>query len=198
LLSSQDRVVDARSIEEASRELERRRWQVSADVAFALVAGALAAPGVLFEPPVALALAIGATIALALSLVAAVRRYLLIERLALDRDAYAIAAVRRYGRRLTSRRMRERLSRSLRSVVADSWRCESYIPPGRVAAFATELEELARELAEAACHVEPVSAASCLLLVSDGMESPLLNPTVPGEDLRAALLRIRSGIRRAV
>lgn len=189
--------MDARSIEEASRELERRRWQVFADVAFALVAGALAAPGVLFERPVALALAIGAAIALALSLVAAVRRYLLIERLALDRDAYAIAAVRRYGRRLTSRRMRERLSRSLRSLVADSWRRESYSPPGRVAAFATDLEELAHELEDAACKVEPVSAASCLLLLSDGTESPLLNPTVPAEDLRAALLRIRSGIRRA-
>jgi hypothetical protein len=189
--------VDARSIEEASRELERRRWQVFADVTFALVAGAPAALGVLFEPPAALALAIGAAFALALALVAAVRRYLLIERLALDRDAYTIAAVHRYGRRLTSRRTRERLSRSLRSLVANSGRCEPYIPPGRVAAFATDLEELAHELEDAECKVEPVSAASCLLLLSDGMESPLLNPAVPVEDLRAALLRIRSGIRRA-
>jgi hypothetical protein len=45
--------------------------------------------------------------------------------------------------------------------------------------------------------VEPVSAAGCMRLLTDGAESPLLNPTVSTEDLRAALLRIRDGIRRA-
>jgi hypothetical protein len=42
-----------------------------------------------------------------------------------------------------------------------------------------------------------VSAARCLRLLSDGGESPLLNPAVPVEDLRAALLRIQCGICRA-
>ena len=183
--------MDARSIEEAGRELGLRRWEECADAALAIVAGALA---LLFGSRAALALAIAA---FALALVAAARRYLLVERLALDRDAYVIGAVRRYGCRLTSRRTRERLSRSLRSLVVERWRGGFCIVPGRVAAFAAELEQLARELADAECEVEPVSAARCLRLLSDGGESPLLNPAVPVEDLRAALLRIEGGIRRA-
>jgi hypothetical protein len=189
--------VDARSVEEASRQLEQRRWEELANAALAVAASALAALGVLFGSRLVLALAIGAACAFALALVAAVRRYLLIERLALDRDAYVIAAVYRYGCRLTSRRTRQRLSRSLRSLVAEPWRRWSCIVPGRVAAFATDLEQLARELEDADCEVEPVSAAGCMRLLTDGAESPLLNPTVSTEDLRAALLRIRDGIRRA-
>ena len=127
--------MDARSIEEASRQLEQRRWEELANAAFAVAAGALAALGVLFGSPLVLALAIGAACAFALALVAAVRRYLLVERLALDRDAYVIAAVYRYGCRLTSRRARQRLSRSLRSLVAEPWRRWSCIVPARVAAF---------------------------------------------------------------
>jgi hypothetical protein len=185
--------VDARSIEEAGRELGLGCWEAFADAALAFVAGALA---VLFGSRAALALAIAA-FAFALALVAAARRYLLVERLALDPDAYVIGAVRRYGRRLTSRRTRERLSRSLRSLVAEPWRCGFCTVPGRVAAFAADLEQLACELEDAECEVEPVSAAGCLRLLSDGGESPLLNPAVPVEDLRAALLRIQCGIRRA-
>jgi len=83
--------VDARSIEEAGRELGLRRWEECADAALAFVAGALA---VVLGSRAALALAIAA---FALALVAAARRYLLVERLALDRDAYVIGAVRRYG-----------------------------------------------------------------------------------------------------
>jgi hypothetical protein len=195
-VTGQEKVVDARSIEEAGRELERRRWEVLADAALALAAGLLAVLGVLFESPVALALAIGAASALALALVAALRRLWLIERLALDPDAYVIAAVRRYGRRLTSRRTRERFSRSVRSLVADPWRCGPCIVPGHVEAFAADLLELAGELEDADCEVESVSAAGCLRLLRDGGESALLNPAVPVEDLRAALLRIRAGIRR--
>jgi hypothetical protein len=89
------------------------------------------------------------------------------------------------------------MSRSLRSLVAEPWRGGFCIVPGRVAAFAADLEQLARELADAECEVEPVSAARCLRLLSDGGESPLLNPAVPVEDLRAALLRIQCGICRA-
>ncbi|HEY8778120.1 MAG TPA: hypothetical protein VIM33_16790, partial [Gaiellaceae bacterium] len=80
--------------------------------------------------------------------------------------------------------------------VADPWRCGPCIVPGHVEAFAADLLELACELQDADCEVEPVSAAGCLRLLSDGAESPLLNPAVPVEDLRAALLRIRGGIRR--
>jgi hypothetical protein len=109
--------VDARSIEEAGRELGLGCWEAFADAELAFVAGALA---VLFGSRAALALAIAA-FAFALALVAAARRYLLVERLALDPDAYVIGAVRRYGCRLTSRRKRERLSRSLRSLVAEPW-----------------------------------------------------------------------------
>ncbi len=185
--------MDVRSIEEADRQLERRRWDSFAKTALALGVGALAAPTGLLR----VALAIGAAFGIALALVSAVRRRWLIERLALDPDAYVIAEVRRYGRRLTSRRKRERLSRSLRSVVADPWRCGPCIPPGRLEAFAGDLEELARELEDTRFEVQPVTAAGCRHLLSDAVESPLLNPEVPVEELRAALWRIRSGIRHA-
>lgn len=189
--------MDARAIEQASRELELRRLDELANAALALVAAALAALSALFESQVALVLAIGAVFAAVLAVVAAVRRHWLIECLALDPDAYGIAAVRRYGCRLTSPRARKRLSRSLRTLVADPWRCGPCIRPTRVEPFAADLLELAHELEDTGIEVEPVSAAGCLRLLSDGAESPLLNPALPIEDLWAALLRIRGGIHRA-
>ena len=52
--------MDARAIEEASRELELRRWEGLANAALALVAAALVALSALFESQVELVLAIAA------------------------------------------------------------------------------------------------------------------------------------------
>jgi hypothetical protein len=53
---------------------------------------------------------------------------------------------------------------------------------------------LAHELAAPAARVEPATAVACRRLVTRPVESPLYNPNLPEEDLRALLLRIRAGI----
>jgi hypothetical protein len=187
-------VVDARSIEQFEREVTVQSRHEFADAGLALLIGALAGLAILIDTRLAFALVGGAAFALVLALVAALKRRSLIHRLTLERDAYVIPAVRRYGRRLTRQRARKRLSRSLTSLVADPWRSAPYVVPTRVVAFADDLEEIARELGEADTEVDPVCAAACLRLLTEGANSPLLNPALPVEDLRAALMRIRNGI----
>jgi len=186
--------VDARSVERFDREVTVRSRQEFSDAAAALLIGALAGLAFTFASALGFALAFGSVVALGLALVAGLKRHFLIERLTLDRDAYAIEAVRSRGRRLTSRRARKRLSQSLRTLPADASQRTSCVPPDRVAAFAADIDEIARELEQPETDVDPVSAAACLRLLTHGADSPLLNPDLPIEDLRAALMRIRGGI----
>ena len=64
----------------------------------------------------------------------------------------------------------------------------------RAAIYGQQLETPARELASPAARVEPAMAVACRRLLTRPVESPLYNPNLPEEDLRALLLRIRAGI----
>ncbi len=63
----------------------------------------------------------------------------------------------------------------------------------RVAAVAQDFEALACDLEDESLGLDPTCAVSCLQLLTDSVESPLLNHVLPAEDIRARLRQIRAG-----
>jgi len=63
----------------------------------------------------------------------------------------------------------------------------------RVLAVVDELETLVSELEDDDLSLEPASAVACMRLLSDIGQSPLLNRSLPAEDLRSRVRQIRSG-----
>jgi hypothetical protein len=63
----------------------------------------------------------------------------------------------------------------------------------RLDAVAQELEALASELEDDRLALDPACAVACRRLLSDLVESPLLNPALPAQDLRSRVRQIRSG-----
>jgi hypothetical protein len=64
----------------------------------------------------------------------------------------------------------------------------------RIVLFEDQLRALARELATPTVPIQARSVVTCVRLLTRGVESPLFNPSVPVEQLRSTLLRIRFGI----
>jgi hypothetical protein len=177
-------VVDEHAIR--LRELRGEEW---ADTALALVAFglALAASQALSELVVPLLVAfIGAVV---LALRAFWRRWELLDRLLLERDAYAIPEVRARAEGIASMRNRHALASSIRSLLHET----TFTPSARAAALAGELEALASELDDAELELTPRCAVLCQHLLTEGGESPLLNPAWPLEDAIARVRQIRGG-----
>jgi hypothetical protein len=120
------------------------------------------------------------------------RRWDLLHRLTGERDAYSIREVRSEAEKAATIESRRRLAEAIRWHVRE---------PGsacaaRIGACADDLLALAIELEDADFVLDPASAVSCTRLVSEGPESPLLNPAMPAEDLRSSVNRIRAGFER--
>lgn len=177
-------------IEEARvrlRELHADEWS---DLALAALAMGMAVVAAALHSRFALPLFIGALGVGFLGARAFLRRLDLFERLLLDRDAYSIPEVRHRADEIASMNSRRRLAESVRSWVAPT--AGSPVSP-RVLAARPDLEALASELANDDLLLDPVSAVYCRELLTDATRSPLLNEFLPADDLRARVLRIRSG-----
>jgi hypothetical protein len=120
------------------------------------------------------------------------RHWDLLDRLADDRDAYGIPAVRAYAAR--DARMHRRLGYA--AVIRDWVDRSDPLTDGRIAEHAVELEELACELEDEDLDLEPASAIACRRLLTEPTVSPLLNDALPGDDVGAHLVRIRAGFGR--
>jgi hypothetical protein len=121
------------------------------------------------------------------------QRRALIDGLALEPDAYRIAAVARHGRRAASRRQRKVLATRLESVTrADDW--APLVVPERVSMYRPEFEELKRLVAAPGASIAPPQAVAFRRLLTRCSESALYNADLPPEDLGAALRRIAAGI----
>ncbi|MGD0456063.1 MAG: hypothetical protein ABSB69_20960 [Solirubrobacteraceae bacterium] len=117
-----------------------------------------------------------------------------LERLAIDRDAYQIPAVRRFGERLVAPAERRRLAAGLLCAVERASGHFGLAAPARLDACAGELCDVARQLHDRRTDIAPTSAAACRRLLGRAAESPLYNEDLPPEDLTAALYRIKAGI----
>lgn len=179
----------ARAVEDADRRLHDLRQEQREEGAVGAAALALSIAASVARPEFALPLFIGGAFVAARAVVAAWRRWDLVDRLIVDRDAYAIPEVRARGEREAGMPNRRWLSLVIRS------RLELGANP-RVVANAEDLSALADELGDPQLELEPACAAACSRLLTDELASPLINYTLPADDVRSRLVQIRSGFRR--
>lgn len=178
----------ARAVEDAGRRLHDLRLEEWEDGAVAAAAFALAVAASAVRPAFALPLFIGGVFVAGRAVLAGWRRWDLLDRLVVERDAYAIPEVRTRAEQEASMSNRRWLSRAIRS------RLDLAANP-RVMANADELAALAEELVDPQLELDPACAAACSRLLMDEVTSPLINPELPAEDGRSRLVQIRSGFR---
>lgn len=183
-------------IELAAGELRRRSRRVAECAALTLSAAVAAIFALAFSPHVAIALGSGALLEALLLVDMEYRRRDLISRLALEDAAYVLPEVARYGLRSTQSQELNRLSAWFSALPAEARLPGNIYVQDRVESVARELEAIASDLRAPDVVVDPISAVACRRLLTQAVESPLYNARVPPDELRAALERIRRGIRR--
>jgi hypothetical protein len=178
----------ARALEDATTRLRELRHEEREDLGLALLALALALAATQVRPGLAIPLFLGGLAIGMLGVRAVWRRWDLVDRLAADHDAYVIDEVRTYAAREATIDRRRTFATLIRSTV------DSPFPVGGGRADVTaELRTLAAELDDDWLDLDPASAIECMRLVSDPVESPLLDPRRSADELRARVRHIRSG-----
>jgi len=180
----------ARAVEQADRRLRDLRKEEREDGALAAAAFGLAIAASVVRPEFALPMFVGGLFVAGRGVLAGWRRWDLLDRLVVERDAYAIPEVRARGEQEAGMPNRRWLSLAIRS------RLELSANP-RIADNAGELSALAEELLDPQFVLDPACAAACSRLLTDELSSPLINSGLPAEDVRSRLIQIRSGFRPA-
>ena len=176
----------ARAVDESASRLRELRGAERNGLGLGALALALSLVATLLRPELALPLFIGGIAVGALGVRALWVRWDIVDSLVGEQDAYVISEIRERAVHETTMERRRVLAAALRS-----WLREPV--SDRVRAAAEELQALAVELEDDRLVLEPVYAVACSRLLNDPERSPLLNPAFPAEDLRAGVLRIRSG-----
>ncbi len=165
--------------------MRREEWE---DLGLGAVALTSAVAAAQFYPALAIPCFVGGFAVGFRGLRALWRRWDIVDRLAGERDAYVISDVLSYALRETTMDRRRTFAALIRSGLNEP-------REPRVDVVAGELESLARDLENPALRVDPAAAVACMRLLSDVANSPLLNPKLPPEELRARVNSIRSGFR---
>ena len=176
----------ARAVDESASRLRELRDEERNGFGLGALALALSLVATLLRPELALPLFIGGLAVGALGVRALWHRWDIVDSLVGDRDAYVISEIRERAVHETTMERRRVLAAALRSWLREPM-------SDRVRTRAEELQALAVELEDERLVLEPVCAVACSRLLDDSERSPLLNPAFPAEDLRAGVLRIRSG-----
>ena len=108
----------AHEIDDAAKRIGELGSRAAQDGALAAVAFGLALAATWYRPSLALPLALGAMAMTFLAGFAFVKRFLLVDELADDPDAYSIRAVRDFGARAASIEHRRELARIVRAAPA--------------------------------------------------------------------------------
>jgi len=176
----------ARAIDDAAAELRELRATEREDLGLALVALAASLVATHAAPSIALPLFLGAVWVAVLGLRATIRRFELVQQLWGDRDAYAIREVRKRAEREATLARRRSAASRIRALVEGAY-------DERLVEVEPELRALVAELEDARLALDPVAAVVCAQLLTDVVESPLLRPERPVEELRARVTRARAG-----
>jgi hypothetical protein len=179
----------ARAVDDAGnrlRELHHEEWQ---DLTLAGLTLGLALAASEHAPSLALPLMIGGMVLVALGIQALWRHWDLVDRLAGEPDAYALAEVLAYAARQTTMDRRRRFA----ALVRDYLESEDSDRTRRIGDAADDLAALADELEDETLELSPGCAVACSRLMGEPTESPLLNPALPRDGLRSSARRIRSG-----
>ena len=180
----------ARAIDEAQARLFELHNDEIQDIALGGVALAASLASTALFPALAVPLFVGGVTMEILGIRALWRHWDLLDRLADDRDAYAIRQVREYAARDT------RMAR--RAHFAELARSRTRTPDGaiaEIAEIADELEALARELEDTTLELDPAAALACRRLLTEPTASPLFGDPVVSQDIRSCISRIRAGFR---
>jgi len=179
----------ARAVDDASarlRELRHEEWE---DFAVAAVALGVALAATQLLPSLAIPLFVGGVAIGARGVLALWRHWDLVDRLAGERDAYAISEVLAYASREATLERRRCFASSIRSRLKQ---------PGVASerpVDSEEIEALCTELEDPDLALDPVCAVACLRLLNELAESPLQNLAVPPESVRSRVRQIRSGFK---
>jgi hypothetical protein len=180
----------ARTVDEASlhlRELRHAEWE---DLGLAAAALAAALAATIVYPPLAMPLFLGGLAVGALGVRAMWMRWDLVDRLAGERDAYAIAEVRSRAEREASLARRRVYAALIRATL------EGQRLGQKELSATAELAALAAELEDETLQLDPAAAVACMRLLTDIGSSPLLNPSHPANELRSRVAQIRAGFSR--
>jgi hypothetical protein len=176
----------AREVEQLGRRLRDLNERTISDLALAGLAFALALVATRLWTDLAVPLLVGALVMTALGLVALVRSHLLVEDAAVDRDAYLLPQVRRFGARIASPEHRRECAAQIRRTLD--------VPPElaapRVDANRETLEELRADLERSELELQPACAVALERLLHDG---GLHDPGLPADELRSRLTQILAG-----
>ena len=183
----------ARAVDDAETRLKALRREEREDLALAGVTLGLAIAAAERAPSLALPLLIGGMALGVLGIRALWRHWDLVDRLAGEPDAYAIAEMLAYAARETTMQKRRMFAALIRHHLEPM----SAERPNRAGDAAEELAALADELEDETLELSPASAVACSRLLGEPIESPLLNPALPHDGLRSSVRRIRSGLRPA-
>jgi hypothetical protein len=181
----------ARRVDEASEQLRELRHEEWGALGLGALALGLAVTAAELRPALAMPLFLGGLVVGGLGMRALLRRSELVERLAGERDAYAIPEVLAWASREATMERRQRYAALLRDTLVRP----GLLYEARVLAAAEELEALASELDDEELELEPACAVACKRLLSDVFESPLLNSALPPQDLRSRIVQIRTGFK---
>lgn len=179
----------ARAVDDASARLHELRQEEWQELALAALALGLALMATQIRPALAMPLFIGGVAVGGRGLTALWRRWDLVDRLAAEPDARAIAEIRAYASREATMERRHWYAAMIRGTLA-------HHEPALVARTSTAaeaLEALAGELNDSTLGLDPACAVACARLVSDPAQSPFLNPALPPEELLSRVHQIRSG-----
>jgi hypothetical protein len=167
----------ARAVDDAADELRKLRATEREDLGLALVVLAASLVATDAAPSLALPFFLGAVGVAVLGLRAAIRRFDLVQQLWGDRDAYAIHEVRERAEREATMARRRSSAARIRAVVE----------------VEADLKALVAELEDSRLALDPAAAVLCAQLQTDAVESPLLCPEKPVDELRARVRRARAG-----
>lgn len=182
----------AHDVDDAARRLGELKAQSIEDSVLAAVAFGLALAAAQYQRSLAMPLALGAIAMAFLAGRAFVKRFLLVDELAADHDAYRIPAVRDFGVRAASIEHRRQLAGTVRAVLLG--------PTGdvgdRLAAARPELEALICALeAESTCW-EPQAVVALDHWLSDPGGS-FRDVTVSAAELRSRLRNVLASVESA-
>ena len=180
-----------RDVERAANQLRAFRVGAWEHFTLAAIALALALVASRFLPEFALPLLVGGIASLAFGVRDEIRRWDLIDRVVLDRDACQIPVVRDRALRAATMKSRHAMATSIRILLKQSHRATA----DRLGELAEELEALARCLDDADLTLDPVAAVACERLLTDVEGSPLLDPAASVEDARARIASVTAGFR---
>jgi hypothetical protein len=180
--------VYARAIDQADARLRELRQEGCGELALAATALVSSVVATELIPAFAPPLFIAGVVVGMLGVRAMWRRWDLLERLAGDRDAHVISDVRAFASREATMERRHSFAALVRGTLREASRAND----ARLLAVADDLEALASELEDDDLTLEPASAVACTRLLSDFPGSPLLDQTLPTEDLRSRVWQIRS------